>query len=342
MRHLATGTQRYIGKVGSYAFDDDGKLMAYTVRGDQRLGNGVYLMTLESGEQKTLDAAAADYDQLTWSAEGSHLAVLRGDKPRGRSSARTSFSPGGTPARRRCRRRRSIRRRRRRSRKDMVVSEFTSPRWSKDGARLLVGLKEQEAEKPASTDPQANVDVWHWQDDDPQSVQIVQLAQLRRATKAAVLDVAGGTLRQIADDEMKTITPAEDLTWAVGRVETPYAGQIEWGGSKADFYRVNLATGERTLIERGLSRTMGLSPDGKWFLYLKAGRVYSCQLETGDEDRHRRRPQFRERRGRSRLREAGVRSGRILVGRKVGAGLRPLRRVGAAAGRRATRVPHEG
>ena len=43
--------------------------------------------------------------------------------------------------------------------KDMVVSEFTAPRWSKDGARLLVGLKEQDAEKPASTDPQANVDV---------------------------------------------------------------------------------------------------------------------------------------------------------------------------------------
>ena len=162
----------------------------------------------------------------------------------------------------------------------MVVSEFTAPRWSDDGARVLVGLKEQEAEKPPSTDPQANVDVWHWKDDDPQSVQIVQLAQARRATKAAILDVAAGTLRQIADDDMKTITPTDDLKWAIGRIDTPYAGQVEWGATRGDFYRVNLATGERTLVERGLSRTMGLSPDGKWFLYLKGGHVYSYQLET--------------------------------------------------------------
>ena len=56
MRHLATGAQRYVGNVGSYAFDDAGKLMAYTVRGQQRLGNGVYVMTLSSGEQRMLDA----------------------------------------------------------------------------------------------------------------------------------------------------------------------------------------------------------------------------------------------------------------------------------------------
>ena len=85
MRQLATGAQRYVGNVGSYAFDDSGKLMAYTVRGQQRLGNGVYVMTLASGEQKMLDAAAADYDQLTWSGEGTNLAVLRGDKAQGKA-----------------------------------------------------------------------------------------------------------------------------------------------------------------------------------------------------------------------------------------------------------------
>lgn len=280
MRHLATGSQRYIGKVGSYAFDDAGKLLAYTVRGDQRLGNGVYLLTLATGDQKTLDTAVADYTQLSWSTEGANLAVLRGDKPKGKThrenvvltwrNAGTAqmqvgvFDPAKAPA----------------FPADTVVSDFTAPRWSTDGARVIVGLKAQEAEKPTTTDPQANVDVYHWKDDDVQTVQIVQIAQLRRATKAAVIDVAAGTLRPIADDEMKAITPTEDMAWAIGRIETPYAGQVEWGATKADFYRVNLATGERTIIERGLSRTMGLSPDGKWFVYLKAGRVCSYQLAT--------------------------------------------------------------
>jgi dipeptidyl aminopeptidase/acylaminoacyl peptidase len=281
MRQLATGNQRFVGNVGAYAFDDAGKQMAYTVRGQARLGNGVYVMALASGEQRMLDAAAADYDQLVWSAEGTNLAVLRGDKPKEKAQREntlllwrnvgtpgmqpTVFDPGkhsSFPG-------------------GMAISEFTAPRWATDGARVLVGLREQENEPPTSTDPQANVDVWHWKDDDPQSVQIVQLNQARRETKAAILDVASGAFRKIADDDMKTITPADNLQWAIGRVDTPYRGQVEWGASKSDIYRVNLATGDRTLVDSGLSRTMGLSPDGKWFVYLKAGRVYSCEMATG-------------------------------------------------------------
>ena len=281
MRNLATGDQRFLAKVGAYAFDDAGKLMAYSVRGQQKLGNGVYVVTLANGEQRTLDATAADYDQLAWSAKGTNLAVLRGDKARDKSQRDNvvltwrnvgsaeitagTFDPAKATA----------------FPAGMVVSEYTAPRWSTDGEGLLLGLKEQEAEKPETTEPQANVDVWHWKDDDPQSVQIVQLPQLRRATKAALLDVTAGTLRQIADDDMTAITPAENLKWAIGRVETPYSGQVAWGGSKADHYRVNLTTGERTLIERGLSRTMGISPDGNWFLYLKDGRVHSYQMDSG-------------------------------------------------------------
>ena len=281
LRRLSTGEQRYLGKVGSYAFDDGGKLMAYTVRGQQRLGNGVYVMTLATGEQRTLDSATADYDQLAWSSEGANLAVLRGDKPRGkalRENVLLSWRNVGTPQAQA-------------ATYDpakasgfpsgMVISEYSAPRWSTDGARLLVGLKGQDAEKPESTEPQANVDVWHWADDDPQSQQAVQLANARRATKAAVLDLGAGTLRQVVDDKLTVLTPTEDLKWGVGRDDSAYSGEIAWGGSRSDYYRVNLTSGDRTLIERGLSRTMGTSPDGKWFLYLKGGRVYSHKMATG-------------------------------------------------------------
>jgi dipeptidyl aminopeptidase/acylaminoacyl peptidase len=281
MRRLATGEQRYLAKVDTYAFDESGKLMAYTVRGQGRLGNGVYLMTLATGETRTLDAATADYAGLAWSSEGSHLAVLRGERPRGkaqRANVVLTWRDAGTPQMRAATfdpaKASSFP-------AGMVVSEFTAPRWSSDGERLLVGLKEQEDEKPEPSEPQANVDVWHWKDDDPQSVQIVQLNNVRRATKAAVLDVASGAIRQIADDTITDITPSDDLKWAIGRDETPYRGQIAWGGRTADIYRIDLTTGERTLIERGLSRVMGLSPDGRWALYLKAGRVYSYEMATG-------------------------------------------------------------
>jgi hypothetical protein len=66
-----------------------------------------------------------------------------------------------------------------------MISEFTAPRWSNDGARILVGVKAQEPDRPAPTDPQANVDVWHWKDERPQSAQIITVNQDRRATFAA-------------------------------------------------------------------------------------------------------------------------------------------------------------
>ena len=281
MRRLATGEQRFLAKVDEYAFDEDGTLMAYTVRGQQRLGNGVYVVTLATGEQRTLDTAAADYDQLAWSEKGGHLAVLRGtraDDTAHRENVVLTWRHAGTPQAHAATFEPS---KAATFPAGMVVSEFTAPRWSSDGERVMIGLKEQEPKKPEPDEPQANVDVWHWKDDDPQSVQTVQLGNARRATKAAILDVSAGTVRRIADDQITALTVTDDLKWAIGRDETPYSGQVAWGGSQSDIYRVNLLTGERTLIERGLSRMMGLSPDGRWALYLKGGRVHSFEFASG-------------------------------------------------------------
>ena len=283
MRNLATGEQRYVGNVGTYAFDDSGAHLAYTVRGQQRLGNGVYVMTLAGGEQRMLDAMAADYDQLTWSEDGNHLAVLRGDKQRTQAQKdnivlawrnvgtaqqqQVTFDPAKAPA----------------FPAGMVISEFSTVRFSKDGSRLLVGVKAQEAAKPAAPagEAQANVDVWHWKDELPQSVQVVQINQARRQTFTAVIDLSSGSLKRVADEDMPTVTPTDDLLWAVGRLDKPYRGTVEWGASKADYYRINLATGERTPIETGLSRAMGLSADNKYFLYLKNGHVFSFDMASG-------------------------------------------------------------
>ena len=224
MRHLASGTQRYIGKVGGYAFDEAGKLMAYSRSRRSALGNGVYLMTLASGDQKTLDAATAEYDQLVWSTEGAHLAVLRGDKVKGktlRENVVLSWRNAGTPEMQAATfdpaKAASFP-------KDMVLSEFTAPRWSKDGARVFVGIKEQEP-RSRSTDPQANVDVWHWKDDDPQSVQIVQIAAVAPGDEGGRRRRRGGHIsparRRGHEDDHAHRRP--DV--GIGRIETTYRGK---------------------------------------------------------------------------------------------------------------------
>lgn len=286
LRELTTGVVQNVGNVNLYEFDDNGKMLAYTVDAADRVGNGVYLIDLASSQSKVLSSAAADYDQLTWGDKGASLTALRGDKKRENlqrdnallvwqdmSAAKpraVEYDPSKDAS----------------FPKGFVLSEFTAPRFTRDGTKIYVGLKDQEAD-PAATpaapnaEPKPNVDVWHWKDAEVQSVQMVRLAQERRVTQPAVFNLAANKLVRISDSVMRNVTPTPDPKWAIGRVDTTYRTEVQWGASKGDYYRVSTDNGERTLIDKALSRTMGNSPDGKWFLYLKDKKVFAFNTETG-------------------------------------------------------------
>jgi acetyl esterase/lipase len=96
-----------------------------------------------------------------------------------------------------------------------------------------------------------------------------------------VFSLDGLSCVRLADEGMPNVTIAGDGRWGIGRVTEPYRGDVAWGGGRADHYRVNLATGDRSLITLSLSRAMGSSPDGRWFLFLKARQVWAEDLDTG-------------------------------------------------------------
>src|SRR6185503_10267988 len=99
-------------------------------------------------------------------------------------------------------------------------------------------------------------------------------------TYPAAVIVATRKFVRLGDEDMRTVTPAAAGRWAIGRNEAAYRGEVAWGGSRGDYYRVDTETGERTLIEKKIVRTMGTSPDGKWFLYLKDKHVRAVNLAT--------------------------------------------------------------
>jgi dipeptidyl aminopeptidase/acylaminoacyl peptidase len=281
LRELATRETRNIGNVEDYAFGDGGRLLAYTVDAAAQAGNGVYVVDLATHTTRVLDTAPSDYDQLAWEPGAASLAVLRGTKTKGLTQrdnvllvwrrldtanpARVEYDPSHDPN----------------FPRQTVVSELAPLRWTRDGARVWVGLKAQEHDKPVSSEPVADVDVWHWNDAEVQSVQVVRLAQARRATDLAAFNIDSRTLVPLGDDIMRNVTPVADSRFAIGRVDTAYRTLVQWGGDKADYYRLNAETGERHLIAPGLTRTMGTSPDGRWFLYLANKKVYAYDLAAG-------------------------------------------------------------
>ena len=281
VRDMNTGVTRNIGNVNEFDFDNAGNLLAYTVEATDRLGNGIYLLNPATGETRALNTGTADFAQLTWRDGAEDLAVLRGEKSPGNKQKDNvllawqnvgsaggkaiTYAPAadaGFP-------------------KGMVLSEYATPSWSDDGARLFVGIKEQEPEIAAADSNKADVDIWHWKDETAQSVQIVQIQQLRRATIPAVILVGSNKLVQLGDTNMRAVTPTANAGAAIGRDDGAYRGDVQWGASHADLYKVNVTTGARTLIDKDLSRTYGTSPDSRWFLYLKNKQVRAFNLDNG-------------------------------------------------------------
>ncbi len=306
LRKLADGTNVNIGNVYQYDFDDAGKLLAYSVDAAGKMGNGVYLTTLATGEIRVLDTATTEYDALTWRADSKDLMVLRGEKPAGKAlkantlvvwkdvaGAKTEWDlskDSSAPA-------------------GFVLSEFTAPRWSQDGSKIFIGIREQQDASPTAgpaggggqagpgpggagggggaaaggaASDQANLDIWHWKDAELQSEQMLRIAQARRATFASVFHVASKKFVRLADDTIPTVSPTVDDQFAIGADANPYKLDFSEGQpSRADYYAINTATGARTLLAKRLFRTFGSSPDSQWFLYLDAGHVVAHNLVTG-------------------------------------------------------------
>jgi dipeptidyl aminopeptidase/acylaminoacyl peptidase len=286
---LTTGRSQLLGSTGEALFNRVGDLLAYTVDAEVRDGNGLFVVDLASGSTRALDNAARTYARLAWNEDGSGLAVLRGqDVPKmrerdntllvfadvraaladpKRSPATLDTTAAGFP-------------------RGWVVSERAPMSWSEDGARVfLAAMPQTPAEdtvRVESSDTTTDVDVWNTGDRYIQSVQMARAARDRNQTFTQAFDVARGGYVMLSDSTMADLEISTDGRWAVGRDARPYVS--DWRPSRADFYRVNAATGERTrMLEGQLTQggAFGISPDSRTFLFWKDDRFQAYDLASG-------------------------------------------------------------
>ncbi len=126
------------------------------------------------------------------------------------------------------------------------------------------------------------MDVWNTSDDRVQSLQMNRANQDRNFTFRQAFDVPAKRFVRLTDDTMRDLDIAPDGKWAVGRDARAYLADQKKEPA-ADFYRVNTATGERTLIAKGQltgRHVFGISPHGAHFLYWKDSKFQVYDLEA--------------------------------------------------------------
>lgn len=274
-----------IGNVSNYAFNKEGTLFSYVVDADGDNGNGIYVIDLNNLRTWPLHTGAFTYSQMTWNKEGNQIAVLFGKKEEGNvernntiywtsnlvpgmtttgiQATYSSKGDGNFP-------------------KNMVISEYSNLTWNEAGTQLFLGVKAQQTEIKKEDELKANVDVWHWKDEQVQSVQIVRAERDRKATFSAVLNLKNKTFLQLENDDMPSVNISEMNEWAVGRVDTLFRKDVNLPGGYTDLYSINTRTGVKKLIAEKVYRNMGMSPNGEWALFSREGAVMGYNFNKGN------------------------------------------------------------
>ena len=290
IHNLATGRDQLLGSVGDISFNRSGEFLAYTVDAAPKDGNGLFVLDLKNGRVIPLENDAKSYNRMAWNDDGTSVAVLKGadvDKMRERENVLVVYAnvrglvsdsaPAAAPVTLDPSKMDTFP-------KGWVVSDRAALSWSDDNQRVFFGMKKQVA-TPAttrrpSTDEVADVDVWNTSDERIQSMQMIRVEQDRNFTYRSAFDVAAGRFIRLADETMRDIDIAITGKWAVGRDNRGYVK--DYGRPEADVYRVNTATGERTLMFKKLLNPngLGISPTGKEFVFWKDSKINVYDLDT--------------------------------------------------------------
>ncbi|WP_232516164.1 alpha/beta hydrolase family protein [Chitinophaga caeni] len=152
------------------------------------------------------------------------------------------------------------------------VSENGRISFSDDGSKLFFGTAPIRPPKDTSiVDFEvAKVDIWHYQDDYLQPMQLKNLDRELKRTYTAVYYPASNKYLQLSDGDLENIRLTQDknATYALGFTDKGNRIRMQWTGSTLKkLYAVNTETGAKTLIVDNLDSYGEISPSGKYITW---------------------------------------------------------------------------
>lgn len=168
----------------------------------------------------------------------------------------------------------------------MHVSENSNLRFSKDGSRLFFGVAKIPIPKDTTVPDfeQAKVDVWHYNDDYLQPMQLKTLDQDLKKNYLAMVD--DKRFQILADENMENVSLSDEENgrYGLGRSDKGQRIALQWeGDTKEDIYLIDLQTGSKKLVRDDLDGNASVSPKGNYLLWYDNPKhlYYTHQNDSG-------------------------------------------------------------
>lgn len=274
---LENKVTKNIANVREYAPDPTGKYLAYIVKTSTGLGNGVEVMDLSDFHILFPENEGAEYEKLKWTDKGlefmkilpdsveqnrqREIHVIRNVGQKQQAYCLSSESLSGFPD-------------------NMKISEFYAPHWSSDGKTLFFGIARKQKKLQPEQGDKADVDVWHWQDQEIQSRQKCRYYINKSRTYLCAWQPVNNEWRQLTDSALYEVAAiSADGAYVLAEDDRPY--RPHYREPHCDIYVIETATGKRTRLLENTILTASFSRDGKYAYYFRENNWWAYELSKG-------------------------------------------------------------
>ena len=278
LRSLATGIERRFPNITSHEFSKRGARLAFAASAKDASADGVFLLDLAGSELSQVIAGRGAYHSLSFSEDETQLVFLSDRDDVGPEKASLSmylWTDGQVEA-------------------VKILDESwealpegwwlasKGPSFTEDGRRILfetqprpedAGKTKEQLEKEkkdAAKDPQAKLDIWHWEDGALQPQQLLNADRERNRSYSALFDLKSNRAIQLATKNLPNVSVDRraQLDMAVGTSSLKYEVMESWESPGfSDSYLVDLHTGVATLVLEKTRSRVSLSPEGKFLTW---------------------------------------------------------------------------
>lgn len=261
LHQLSTGKQIKIESVGLSQFNEAGTKFIYQSTPKELEGHGINVLDLKTEKTTPLVKGLAQYRRIELNEEETEVAILsdiddyRSKNPShsihivgidGNNLRKIAQSGNGIP-------------------EGWQIPRTSTLRWSKSKSRFFfttAPTPPDEAPKAPNAETTPDLDIWSWTDVQLQPQQLLQAARRRSLSYDAFYDFKSRKITQIENENRETVSlpSTGDGKWGIYSVEK-FTGA---GATPEDFYKVNLDTGELSLLAENLVGGFSFSPTGRW------------------------------------------------------------------------------